>query len=68
MIFTWVSPKAIFDEHGQFKGSFAVVTDITERKQAEEALRGIGEAASISLFPTLDGSGDRAEANFQRTP
>ena len=38
-IFTLVSPKPIFDERGQFKGSFAVVTDITQRKQAEEALR-----------------------------
>jgi len=36
---TLVSPKAIFDEQGQFKGSFAVVTGITERKQAEEALK-----------------------------
>ena len=36
---TLVSPKAIFDEHGQFKGSFAVITSITERKQAEEALK-----------------------------
>ena len=36
---TLVSPKLIFDERGQFKGSFAVVTDITERKQAEEALK-----------------------------
>jgi PAS domain S-box-containing protein len=38
-ILTLVSPKPIFDERGQFRGSFAVVTDITERKQAEEALR-----------------------------
>jgi PAS domain S-box-containing protein len=39
MIFARVSPKAIFDESGQFKGSFAVITDITERKRAEEALK-----------------------------
>jgi PAS domain S-box-containing protein len=38
-IFTWVSPKAIVDERGRFKGSFAVITGITERKQAEEALK-----------------------------
>lgn len=38
-ILTLVSPKPIFNERGQFKGSFAVVTDITERKQAEEALK-----------------------------
>jgi PAS domain S-box-containing protein len=34
-----ISPKPIVDEEGRFKGSFAVVTDITERRQAEEALR-----------------------------
>jgi formate hydrogenlyase transcriptional activator len=34
-----VSPKPIFDEAGQFQGSFAVITDITERKKAEESLR-----------------------------
>ncbi|HSB06386.1 MAG TPA: PAS domain S-box protein, partial [Thermodesulfobacteriota bacterium] len=38
-ILTLVSPRPIFDERRQFKGSFAVVTDITERKQAEEALK-----------------------------
>jgi PAS domain S-box-containing protein len=38
-ILTLVSPKPIFGEHGQFKGSFAVITDITERKRAEEALK-----------------------------
>jgi PAS domain S-box-containing protein len=39
IIFTRVSPKAIFDERGQFKGSFAVVTDITERRRTEEAVK-----------------------------
>lgn len=39
-IFTLVSPKAIFDERDQFKGSFAVVTGITDLKRAEEALKG----------------------------
>lgn len=33
-----MSPKPIFDAHGRFKGSFAVITDITRRKEAEEAL------------------------------
>ena len=34
-----VSPKGIFDENGAFKGSFAVITDITYRKKTEEALK-----------------------------
>jgi PAS domain S-box-containing protein len=38
-VITLVSPKPIFDEGGLFKGSFAVITGITERKQAEEALK-----------------------------
>ena len=38
-VFVLISPKPIFDENGQFKSSFAVLTDITKRKRAEEALR-----------------------------
>jgi PAS domain S-box-containing protein len=34
-----VSPKPIFDKDHKFKGSFALFTDITGRKRAEEALR-----------------------------
>ena len=38
-VYALVSPKAILDESGRFRGSFAVITDITERKKAEESLR-----------------------------
>jgi formate hydrogenlyase transcriptional activator len=38
-VHTLVSPKPILDQAGRFLGSFAVVTDITERKKAEESLR-----------------------------
>jgi signal transduction histidine kinase len=37
-ISTILSPRLIFNKGG-FKGSFAVITDITERKQTEEVLR-----------------------------
>lgn len=37
-IFARISPRPIFAEDGRFKGSFAVVTDITSRKQAEAEL------------------------------
>lgn len=37
-VFVHVAPKPIFTGDGQFKGSFAVVTDITAHKRSEEAL------------------------------
>jgi len=33
-----ISPRGMFDTQGQFVGSFAMLTDITERKQSEKAL------------------------------
>jgi signal transduction histidine kinase/DNA-binding response OmpR family regulator len=36
---TIVSPEPLFDDEGNHKGSFAVITDITELKQAEEKLK-----------------------------
>lgn len=33
---TIISPKPIFDPDGRFKGGFAVITDITERRRMEE--------------------------------
>jgi len=38
-VYTLVSPTGLFDETGRFGGSFAVITDISERRRAEEALR-----------------------------
>lgn len=34
-----IAPKPIYDVNGKFKGSFAVITDITDRKNLEEQLR-----------------------------
>ena len=34
-----ISSKPLFDENGKFKGALAMLTDITGRKQSEEALR-----------------------------
>jgi PAS domain S-box-containing protein len=34
-----VSPKPLFDAQGNFKGSFAIITDITARREAEAAVQ-----------------------------
>jgi PAS domain S-box-containing protein len=38
-VHTLISPKGFYDVAGQFTGSLGVVTDITDRKRAEEALQ-----------------------------
>ena len=38
-VYTLVSPKGFYDSEGQFTGSLGVLTDITDRKRAEEALQ-----------------------------
>ena len=42
-MWTHVSATPIFDDEHHFNGSFAMFTDITERKRAEEALREMTE-------------------------
>ncbi len=39
-IITIMSPRPIYDDAGMFKGSFVIITDITSRKNAEDALAG----------------------------
>ncbi|MHC4092578.1 MAG: PAS domain-containing protein, partial [Planctomycetota bacterium] len=38
-ISTQISPRRIVDAAGRYQGSFAIITDITKRKRAEEALQ-----------------------------
>ncbi|UCE84072.1 MAG: PAS domain S-box protein [Deltaproteobacteria bacterium] len=38
-VHTLISPKGFYDAEGQFTGSLGVLTDITDRKRAEEALQ-----------------------------
>ena len=38
-VYTLISPKGFYDDKGQFTGSLGVLTDITDRKRAEEALQ-----------------------------
>jgi len=38
-IFTIIAPGPILDDQGKFNGSLAVITDITKRRQTEDALR-----------------------------
>jgi PAS domain S-box-containing protein len=47
-IYAIISPKPLFDGNGDFKGAFAVVTDITKNKHYEEALkRNLGHIKTI---------------------
>lgn len=53
---TLVSATALHDEHGRFAGSLGMFTDITDRKQAEMALRESEETRRVLLNAATDSS------------
>jgi PAS domain S-box-containing protein len=48
-IWALVSAAGIHDEAGQFIGGFAMVTDITQKKRAEDALRQLNESLETKV-------------------
>ncbi len=64
-VMTQLSPRAIFNDNGEYNGSFALVTDITARKKAEEQLKltkfGI-DHSNIGVFQ-IDDAGNLYYAN-----
>ena len=64
-IYASLETSPIMDEAGNYTGALAVVADITERKQAEEALqlKNLVFQASIAANSIADLSGNITEAN-----
>lgn len=67
---TYFNATTIRDESGELQGSFAFITDITERKQAEEELNRLGvaiEQTAESVFITdRDGTIQYVNPAFER--
>lgn len=57
-VWALVSASPLMDDQGRFKGSFALFTNITDRKQTEEALRESEERLKLCLDAIKEGVWD----------
>jgi len=55
-LWTLISAKALFNKEGEFAGSLGMITDITGRKRAEEALRQSEQRVRLKLESILSSS------------
>jgi PAS domain S-box-containing protein len=46
-LLVWMSGSPLFDDEGNFRGAFAMLTDLTERRQLESQLRQVQKLESI---------------------
>jgi PAS domain S-box-containing protein len=49
-IITMLSPKGIFDDNGDYRGSFAVITDITEKLRLESIAEAVNTMENIGFI------------------
>ena len=64
-LWTIVSVRALKSETGKFLGSFAMLTDITERKRAEEALKKSESRVRAKLESILAPAGDIGQLDLE---
>ena len=46
-LWTWVSGSPLFDDQGNYRGAFAMFTDVTERRHLESQLRQVQKLESV---------------------